>query len=200
MLRDILKTEFPTATRSRLACELVSLRRSGLSPAWERVRGLSGAASLTVRDAGPRSTATLYRLICGTSIPQAFFIVHAIAQESHRANARVPQRDLGFARARMLDATFDIQERRPADTTRVRRLQVSQNAFAQLGFVDEQAAELLRKAEMIAELRQVLRRYGVDHATPHADLTTRAVIFGDIDNVSFDNLRALAASLSNDGA
>jgi len=99
----------------------------------------------------------------------------------------------------MLDATFDIQERRTADTARVQQRPVSHSAFVQLGFADEQAAELLQKADMIAELRQVLRRYGVDEATPHAALTTRAVIRGDIDNVSLDSLRALAASLANDG-
>ena len=190
--------EFPAPVRSHLGCELISLRRSGLSPAWEHVRGMSGAASLSLRRANTRSSATLYRLICATSIPQAFIIVHALAQETVRPVARIPQRDLGFARARLLDVTFDIQERRAPDAGRVHQRPMCSNVFLQLGIPNEHSVDLLQRAEMIAELRQILRRYGVDQVAPHADLVTRAVISGDIENVSLSELRALSASLSND--
>lgn len=189
--------EFPAAVRSRVGCELITLHRAGLSPSWERVRGMSGAVSLGIRSVTPRSSRTLHRLICVTSIPQAFVIVHAFTHDTTRPEARVPQRELGFARARTLDVTFDIQERRSTDTARVQRVPISSNVFLQLGFPDEEGAELLQKAELIAQLRQTLRRYGVDLIGSRADATTRAVISGEIESISVAELRALALSVSN---
>jgi phage-related protein len=178
---------FPSRVRRRIGCELVCLRRSGIGRSWEPVRGAAGAASLAARLTPRGSLPEVYRIFIATSLPEAVVIVHASMRHAVRGKPWAPPADVSSVRARVLDVALDMQERRTVETVRAPRRPMTDNVFLQLGFPDGEADALARRADLIAELRRVLRRRGNDDA----DVVTRAVFDGDMDAVTIEPLQQL---------
>jgi phage-related protein len=181
--------EFPSLIRKRFGCELATVRRWGLGRAWEPLRGAPGLASLALRSGGRTSLPTFYRIVSTTTLPDAFVVVHSVVRKAARGASRVLPRDIGFARARLLDVGLDRQERRSVEAGRVRQLAAEPNLFIQLGFPAQEAEDLMLRAELIVELRHALRRRA-DNG--HADSATRAIVDGDIDALSVELLSDMA--------
>ena len=179
---------FPSLVRRRIGCELVCLRRSGVGLSWEPVRGAAGAASLAARVTPRGSLPEIYRVFVATSLPEAVVIVHASMRHPVRGKPWPPPADVSSVSARVLDVALDMQERRSAETVRVPRRSAADNVFLQLGFSDDEADDLARRADLIAELRRTLRRRAHDD---HADPVTRAVFDGDIEAVTIEPLQRL---------
>lgn len=179
---------FPSHIRGRIGCELVTVRRWGLGRTWEGLRGVSGAASFTVRDSANRAAPKFYRIVSATSMPDAFVVIHALVRAYVRGVAGIPQKDVGFSRARLLDVALDRQERGSVEGTRVRRQIAVENVFLQLGFETHEAVDLMLRAELIAELRHTLRRRAEDG---HSNGSTRAIVDGDIGSVSVEALTGI---------
>ena len=99
-----------------------------------------------------------------------------------------PPGDVSSVRARVLDVALDMHERKTAETVRVPRRSAADNVFLQLGFPDDEADDLARRADLIAELRRTLRRRANGD---HADAVTRAVFDGDIEAVTIEPLQQL---------
>lgn len=180
---------FPSAVRRRIGCELVSVRRWGIGRSWELVRGAAGSASFAVRDAPRGFAPQVYRAFAATSLPAALVIVHASVRAPVRGKPWPPPADVGSVRARVLDVALDMHERRTMDTARVLRRLADENVFLQLGFSEDEAVDLARRAELISELRRQLMRRAND---AHADAVTRAVFDGDVDAANVESLQQLA--------
>jgi len=121
-------------------------------------------------------------------MPDALVVIHALVRASVRGVAGIPQKDVGFARARLLDVALDRQERRDGEATRALRRIAPENVFLQLGFENDEAVDLMLRAELIADLRYTLRRRAEDG---HSNASVRAIVGGDIGAVSVETLTGI---------
>ena len=179
---------FPQQVRARIGCELVTIHRWGIGKAWESMRGAPGTAAYTVHSALDRIRVP-YRIVVSTAIPNATVILHAMAPGSGRASTAISARDIGFVRARLKDVELDRRQPRDSGLPRVCQVEATGNPFLQLGFASADADEWMRRAELIAELRQDLRRRAEDG---HASLECRAILAGDIEALSCETLLGVA--------
>lgn len=130
----------------------------------------------------------IYRVFAATSLPEALVIVHASMRHLVRGKPSTTPADVSSVRARVLDVALDMQERRCAEAVRVPRRLAIDNVFLQLGFSGDEADELMRRADLIAELRcEIRRRPNQDRA----NALVRAVFDGDIDAVNVEPLQQM---------
>lgn len=180
---------FPATVRSRMGCELVAVKRSGLGPAWHPMRAAPGGLVLEIhRFSGP-SRPWVYQLFATTALPGTLVIVHASDRVWFRGKATLRKEDAAFVRARSADIAVDQAEHRADGEARARLVPVPDNPFVQLEFAARDAGELLDRARLIADLRRVLKRRG---DAMDEDRVTRAIRDGDVDAVSADVLQRVA--------
>ena len=170
---------FAAAARKKIGLELWEIQQGRLPSDWKPMSPVGpGVRELRVH------SERAYRVIYVATLPEAVYVLHAFVKQSRKA----PKSDVrdGAQSVQGLDSG-----ERQAMSSKLKRTRGSGNVFADVGFSPEEADNLLLRAQLMSQIRDVARGVTQREAAALFNVSQprlNDVLRGKIDKFSLDAL------------